>query len=94
MGRQNKRSLQLKKVRSSKKQRSEERTSLQAALDVATEGDLDLQLPVDNESSSEDEPECKIIDGEYPDPYYGILVNWFSHKLSLLVGLIEDYLCR
>ena len=87
MGRQNKRSLQLNGARSSKKQRREERASLQAALDAA-EGDLSLQLPTNNESSSEDE--CETIDGQDPDLYYGRLINWFSHKLSL--GLIEDYL--
>ena len=92
MGRQNKRPLQLKGARSSKKQRSEERASLRAALNVATEGDLDLQLPADNDSSSEDDPECEITDGEDPGPYYSRLVNLLSHKLSL--GLIEDYLCR
>ena len=71
-----------------KKQQSEERASLQAALGVAAEGDLDLQLPANNESSSEDE--CKTTDGEDPDPYYGRLISWFSLKLTL--GLIEDYL--
>ena len=58
MGRQNKRSLQLKGARRSKKQRIEERASLQAALSVAAEEDLDLQLPANNESSSEGE--CEI----------------------------------
>ena len=86
IGRQNKRSLQLKGARSSKKQRREERASLQAALDAAVR-DLNLQLPTNNESSSEDE--CETIDGQDPDPYYGRLINWFSHKLRL--GLIEEY---
>ena len=66
--RQNKRYLQLNEpqlngARSSKKQRSEERVSLQAALSVAAEGDLDLRLPANNESSSQDECETRSFNG-------------------------------